>query len=80
MESLGSILGSRQFNAPNELSVIKDYIYKKYKASCVVKIQQNTVVLSLPNSALAATIQLERQKLIKACNLTGKKLSIRTGN
>ncbi|HEX5394787.1 MAG TPA: hypothetical protein VFW52_00265 [Candidatus Saccharimonadales bacterium] len=78
-ESVGQILGSKQFTPPDEVSLIKDYVKRRYKSGCSVKLQRGALVVSVPSSALAATLHLERQKLIKACNLGDKKLFIRNG-
>ena len=65
--------------APDEMTAVKNYVKQRWNANCTVKIQHNTVILSVPGSALAATIQLERQHLIEACGLAGKKLIVRNG-
>ena len=79
MDSLQEILSTKKINPPDEFSAIKDYVQQKYKATCSVKLQRGALIVSVPNAALAATLQLERQKIIKACNLTEKKLVIRNG-
>lgn len=71
-------MGSKSFTPPDEMTAIKDYIQKHYQSSCQVKLQRDALIVSVPNSALAATVYLERQKLIDACKLT-KKLVVRTG-
>lgn len=78
MESLGSILGSRKLTPPDDMTAIKDYVEQKYKSKCQVKLQRGALLVSLPNSALTATLQLERQHIIEACKIT-KKLVFRTG-
>jgi hypothetical protein len=77
MESLREILSQKKLTKPNEIAVIKDYVRRKYKSNCSVKLQRGALIVSVPNSALAATLQLERQKLIADCNLKDKKLVIR---
>lgn len=77
VESLRDILSQRKLVQPDEIGVIKNYVKRKYKANCSVKLQRGALIVSVPNSALAATLQLERQKLIAACNLGDKKLVIR---
>ena len=76
MDSLQEILGRKKFTAPDEIGLIKNYVRRKYKSNCSVKSQRGALIVSVPNAALAATIQLERQKMIKTCNLDGKKLVI----
>ena len=80
VESLRDILSGKKLAKPDEIGVIKDYVLRKYKSNCSVKLSRGAVIVSVPNSALAATIQLERQKLIAACNLGDKKLVIRNRN
>jgi len=77
VESLQNILKSKKIVQPDEIGVIKDYVQRKYKSACSVKLQRGALIVNVPNAALAATIQLERQKLIAACNLGDKKLVIR---
>ena len=79
MESLQEILGKKSFSPPDEVGAIKDYVKRKYRAACRVKLQQGALIVSVPSAALAATLQLERQKLIKDCNLGSTKLVIRNG-
>jgi hypothetical protein len=78
-ESVGQILGSKRFTPPDEIALIKDYVWRRYKSGCSVKLQRGALIVSVPSAALAATMHLERQKLIKTCNLGSKKLVIRNG-
>jgi hypothetical protein len=78
MDSLQDILGQKSFRPPDEIGAIKEYILRRYKSPCRIKLERDTIVLNVPGSALAATVQLERQQLIAACGLT-KKLFIRAG-
>ena len=78
MDSLQDILGTKQFQAPDEIKAIKDYIWRKYKSGSRIRIEKDVIVVAVINSALAATLQLERPKLIEACGLK-KRLVIRTG-
>ncbi len=79
MDSLQDILGSKKFSPPDEMDRIKNYIQSKYKTVAKVKLSRGAFIVSVPNSALAATLYLERQAMIKACNIKDKKLVIRTG-
>jgi hypothetical protein len=78
MDSLQEILGKRDFNPPDEITSIRAYIERRYKSKCYIKMQRDSIILSVRDSALAATIHLERQSLIDSCGLT-KRLIIRTG-
>ncbi|MBI4034431.1 hypothetical protein HY380_00870 [Candidatus Saccharibacteria bacterium] len=78
-DKLQDILASKKYVAPDEMTTIKNYVRQRYDSDCSVKIQHENVILSVPSSALAATIQLDRQHLIKACQLEGKRLIVRMG-
>jgi len=78
VDSLQEILGSKKFSAPDEMTAIKEYIKRKYRSRCQVKQQRGAFIVSVPNSALAATIYLERQNLINEVGLKDK-LVVRTG-
>jgi hypothetical protein len=78
MDSLQEILGKRDFTPPDEIQTIKDYIERRYKSVSRVRVERNTVIIKVPSSALAATIQLEQRRLIEACRIK-KKLIIRYG-
>lgn len=79
MDSIADVLGKKDFKPPDEIAAIRAYIERRYKSRCYIKMQRDSVVISVKNSALAATIHLERQGLIDACGLT-KRLVIRTGS
>jgi len=78
MDSLQDILGQKNFTPPDEISAIKDYVKRHYNAACRVRVEKQAIILNVPSSGLAGTLQLEKQKLIDACSLQ-KKLIIRTG-
>lgn len=78
MDSLQEIMGRKNFTPPDEIEAIKQYIKRRYDSLCKIKIDRDTIVLTLPGSALAATVQMERQQLIEKCGLE-KKLFIRYG-
>ena len=78
MDSLQNILSQKNLSQPDELQALQAYVSSRYKSPAELKLQNNTIFLSVPSSALAATLQLEKQKIIEACGLA-KKLVIRTG-
>lgn len=77
MESLQDILGKKNFTPPDEMAVVKDYIRRRYKSTCSVKLERNALIVSVRSSALAGTLFLERQTLIETCNVKHR-LVIRT--
>jgi hypothetical protein len=79
MDSLQDILAARgDFKPPDEFKAVREYILRRYKSNSYVKIQRDALIVTVKGSALAATIQMERQRLIDECHLT-KKLVIRAG-
>ena len=79
MDSLQKILSSRKIaQAPDEIKQIQDYVQRRYNSPCKVKIQRGALIVSVPNSGLAATLHLERQLMIDKLKIKDK-LVIRTG-
>lgn len=69
MESLGDILAKKKFEVPVEVTRIKGYVEKRYGVKAKVTMQGKNLILSVPNSALAGNLQLEKPKILKACDL-----------
>ena len=78
MDSLQEILGKKSFSPPDEMQALRDYVQRRYKSNSYVKLQRDVIILSVQSSALAATLQLERNNIIKTCNLS-RKLVVRSG-
>ncbi len=78
LESLQEILSRKKFTPPGESKAVKDYIWRRYRSACSVTVKKGDLIISVPNSALAGTLQLEKQKIIKTCGIKGK-LIIRVG-
>jgi hypothetical protein len=78
VDSLQEILGHKNFNPPDEITAIKEYIKRRYNSPARVKVEKSAIIVSVPSSALAATIYLERQSLIEQCNLK-QRLVVRSG-
>lgn len=79
MDSLGKILGSRKIaQAPDELKKIQDYVLRKYKSPCKIKVQRGVLIVTVPNSGLAATMHLEQNLMLNKLKIKDR-LVIRTG-
>lgn len=78
MDSLQDILGKKDFTPPDEVGAVKDYIMRRYGSKSRVKLERGALIVSVPGSALAATLHLERQQIIANCNVKNK-LVIRSG-
>jgi hypothetical protein len=78
MDSLQDILGKKDFTPPDEIVSVKEFIMRRYKSPSRVRVERDVLIVKVPSSALAATLQLEQRRLIEACGIT-KKLIIRNG-
>jgi len=78
MDSLQDILGKKNFTPPDEIAAVKDFITRRYNSPSTVRVERQVIIVRVPSSALAATLQLEQRRMIEACKLT-KKLIIRYG-
>ena len=78
MDSLQEILGKKDFTPPDEVVAVKEYITRRYKSPSTVRVERDVLIVRVPSSALAATIQLEQRTMIDKCRIT-KKLIIRYG-
>jgi len=79
MDSLQEILSKKDFTPPDEIAAVKEYIARRYNSSSTVRVERNVLIVRVPSGALAATLQLERRRMIEACRIT-KKLIIRYGS
>lgn len=79
MDSLQDILGKKDFTPPNEMELIKDYIFRKYNSRCNIKIDRGAIIISVRSSSLASTLQFERGKIKDKFRLKDK-LVIRVGS
>ena len=77
MDSLQDILGKKNFTPPDEVTALKDYVWRKYKRKVGVRLEKNALILSVPGSGLAATLQMEKPQIIDSCGLKSD-LIIRT--
>jgi hypothetical protein len=78
MDSLQEILGKRDFTPPDEMAAVKEYITRRYKSTSTVRVERDVLIVRVPSSALAATLQLEQNRMIEACRIT-RRLIIRYG-
>lgn len=70
MDSLQDILGKKDFTPPDEIASVKEYIFRRYKSPSRVRVERDVLIIRVPSSALAATLQLEQRVMIDACNIS----------
>jgi hypothetical protein len=78
MESLQDIMSKKDFTPPDEIAAVKEFITRRYNSPSTIRVERDVLIVRVPSSALAATLQLEQRRLIEACRIT-KKLIIRYG-
>lgn len=78
MDSLQDILSTRDFTPPDEVTAVKEFIERRYKSFSQVRVERDVLIVRVPSSALAATLQLEQRTLIDTCRIT-RRLIIRYG-
>ena len=76
--SIKDILGGNTFAEPEEIRIIKNYMFEHFQSGCSVKITANTITIFTGSSALAGALRPHLIDLQKRCN-TDKKLLIRIG-
>ena len=78
MQSLQDILGKKDFTPPDEIASVKEFIQRRYHSPSRVRVERDVLIVRVPSSALAATLQLEQRTMIETCRIT-RKLIIRNG-
>ncbi len=76
--SIKDIIDGNTFAEPQEIRIIKNYVFENFKSSCNVKIGPKTITIIVASSALAGTLRMYLGEIKKKCN-TDKKLHIRIG-
>jgi hypothetical protein len=78
MDSLGSILGDKDFDEPPEMASIKKYVQDEFKITVSVLVREKDIVIGVPNAALAGTLRLRGPDIKRRCQ-TDKRLTFRIG-
>lgn len=78
MDSLQSILGSKDFDEPPEIRSIKKYVQTEFGVKVGVQIRERDIIISVPSAALANTLRLRGPELKRRCQLD-KRLTFRIG-
>jgi hypothetical protein len=78
MDSLNSILSSRDFDEPPEMTAIKKYVQDEFKTTVSVLAREKDIIITVPNAALANTLRLRSPEIKRRCQLD-KRLIFRIG-
>jgi hypothetical protein len=76
--SLFDILKDKDFDEPQEVQAIKQYVERHYKSTIKVQVRQSEIIITAPSAALASTLRMEQSQIKYAAN-TKKKLLFRIG-
>jgi hypothetical protein len=78
MDSLNSILSSRDFDEPPEMTSIKKYVQDEFQTTVSVLAREKDIIITVPNAALANTLRLRSPEIKRRCQLD-KRLIFRIG-
>ena len=76
--SIKDILGSADFSEPDEIRIIKNFVFENYQSDCTVTIKPKVIIISVSSGALAGTLRTSLLELHKLCK-TDKRLSVKIG-
>lgn len=78
MDSLGNILGSKDFAPPPEIETIQTFVNDHFGVIPAVQLQTKQIVITVPNGALAGALRMQLHQLEEELQ-TDKRLIIRIG-
>ena len=78
MDSLGSILGRKDFDEPPEMASIKQYVLTEFQTEVGVQVRDKDIIIMVPSAALANTLRLRGPDMKRRCQLD-KRLTFRIG-
>ena len=78
MDSLFSILGSKNFDEPTESASIKKFVHDEYQSTVTVLVGDKDIVVTSQSAALVSTLRMRSPEVKRRCQLT-KRLVFRIG-
>lgn len=78
MNSLFSILSSKDFEEPPEISSIKKYVQDEFQTDVGVQVREKDIIVTVPSAALAGTLRMRSPEIKRRCQLD-KRLIFRIG-
>lgn len=78
MDNLADILGRKNFDEPQEVSIIKRYVEEHFDVSVGVKVQEKIIIITARSAPLVGRLRMHTVQLQRACQ-TDKKLIFRIG-
>ncbi|HET7673169.1 MAG TPA: hypothetical protein VFK11_01490 [Candidatus Saccharimonadales bacterium] len=78
MDSIKDVLTHKDFEQPDEIQQIKQFVKSKFNEEPAVKITKNNIIISVSNASLAGALRMHMHHLAKELR-TEKKLLLRIG-
>ncbi len=78
MDGLGDILKHKDFDEPQEIRAIKEYVRRHYDAEVRVAMQPHTILVSARSAGLIGSLRMNLPKL-QAAAATEKRILFRIG-
>lgn len=76
MDSLNSILHTKDFDEPPEMASIKKYVQDEFQATVGVQVRDKDILIEVQSAALANTLRLRAPDIKRRCQLN-KRLTFR---
>lgn len=77
-DSLGNILGKKDFSEPPEIQEIKKFVSDRFSQTPSVKLTESAIIITVSSASLAGALRPELHKLQEQLD-TKKRLVIRIG-
>jgi len=74
--SLADLLANKDFDEPEEMRAIKQFVQEHYQADVEIQIREKELIVTTPSAALANTLRLKLPELRKAA-ATDKRIVLR---
>ena len=65
MDSIKDVLTHKDFDQPDEIQQIKDFVKSKFDEEPAVKITKNSIIISVSNASLAGALRMHMHHLAK---------------
>jgi hypothetical protein len=62
-ESIENLLKKRDYSEPEEISIIRNYVFKKYGKVPGLKITGKKIIIFVPSAALAGALRMDLHEL-----------------
>ena len=76
MDSIKDLLTQKDFEQPDEIKLVKDFVKSKFDEEPKVKITKDSIIISVSNASLAGALRIHLHHLAKDLR-TEKKLLLR---